>query len=229
MLSNKIEACLWLTRLFTIFATVNYFFGLLSDSPHLLSYYQKVLLSNAITSALRLHQRVPNFQFTREYFGQLFLEDSAHYLIYSILFITSGTISMAILPLFLYALLHAQAYTKQLLNLIGPSSLSLVRNLLSKLEQNQVNILRFIACSEIFLMPAIILTFFTGQGSLFLPFLYYRFLSLRYSSRRNPYCKQLFCELRMSAESLCSGETCPQFIRSIVHKIISIICRLAPY
>jgi len=28
-----------------------------------------------------------------------------------------------------------------------------------------------------------------GQGSILLPFMYYRFLSLRYSSRRNPYCK----------------------------------------
>ena len=59
--------------------------------PH--SYYQKSLLSNAVTSALRLHQRVPNFQFSREYFGRLFLEDSAHYLFYSLIFVTGPPVS----------------------------------------------------------------------------------------------------------------------------------------
>lgn len=48
-----------------------------------------------------------------------------------------------------------------LLQQIGPSSLQLIRNLLTKLESNQVNILRFIACSEIFLMPTIIFLLFT--------------------------------------------------------------------
>lgn len=59
--------------------------------PH--SYYQKALLSNGVTSALRLHQRVPHFQFSREYFGRLFLEDSAHYLFYSLIFVTGPPVS----------------------------------------------------------------------------------------------------------------------------------------
>jgi len=57
------------------------------------SYYQKALLSNGVTSALRLHQRVPNFQFSREYLGRLFLEDSAHYLFYSLIFVTGPPVS----------------------------------------------------------------------------------------------------------------------------------------
>jgi len=62
-----------------------------SGHPH--SYYQKALLSNGVTSALRLHQRVPNFQFSREYLGRLFLEDSAHYLFYSLIFVTGAPVS----------------------------------------------------------------------------------------------------------------------------------------
>lgn len=156
---------------------------------------------------------------------------------------------------------------------MGPNSLMFVRNLLDKLGSNQQNILKFIACNEIFLMPATVfmlfrysfsawilwdlnlwqlnsfwfpflqlgqsfsfirrtafITFivnvfwhtnhletsplqtyyqdwmyyslfillywqfhifflFSGQGSLLLPFIYYRFLTLRYTSRRNPYCR----------------------------------------
>ena len=56
-------------------------------NPH--SSYQRALLSSAATSALRVHQRMPPFQLSKEYFGRLFLEDSAHYLFYSLIFVTS--------------------------------------------------------------------------------------------------------------------------------------------
>ena len=39
-------------------------------------------MSNAATSALRLHQRLPRVAFTREFLATLLLEDSAHYLLY---------------------------------------------------------------------------------------------------------------------------------------------------
>lgn len=39
---------------------------------------------------------------------------------------------------------------------IGPNSMTFVRNMITKLQEQQTNILRFIACSEIFLMPAIV-------------------------------------------------------------------------
>lgn len=43
---------------------------------------------------------------------------------------------------------------------MGPSSLMFVRNLLEKLTSNQQNILKFIACNEIFLMPATVFMLF---------------------------------------------------------------------
>jgi transmembrane protein 33 len=224
--ANRIETVLWITRLFSIFTTINFFLPIFGGHPY--SSYQRVLLSNAATSALRLHQRVPNFQFSRAYIASLFLEDSAHYLFFSLVFLTSSPVSMSLMPIFLFAVLHAQSYTKQVLNQIGPNSLQLVRSLLSKIEAQQTNILRFIACSEIFLMPTVIFLLFTGQGSFLLPFLYYRFLALRYSSRRNPYCRQLFTELRLVVETFSSKPQCPQFVRGICLKGVEIISRLAP-
>lgn len=226
MSASKIEAVLWMTRLFSIFATINFFLPIFGGHPY--SSYQRVLLSNAATSALRLHQRMPNFQFSRAYIASLFLEDSAHYLFFSLVFLTSSPVSMALMPIFLFAVLHAQSYTKQLLNQIGPDSLQIVRSLITKIEAQQTNILRFIACSEIFLMPTVIFLLFTGQGSFILPFLYYRFLALRYSSRRNPYCRQLFGELRMVVETFCAKPQCPQFVRGICLKGVEVIGRLAP-
>lgn len=224
--SNKIEASLWMTRMCTIFCTINFFIPLLTSNPY--NYFHKCLLSNCITSALRLHQRVPNFRLTREFLSALFAEDSAHYFVFSLIFLSAGPMSMPLIPLFLYALLHVQNYTKQILNLIGPTSLSIIRSLLHSIETNQVNILRFIACVEISLMPMIIVTIFTGQSYVLLPYLYYRFLCLRYSSNRNPYCKQFFHELRMVTEHLVNNPQCPGILRIITFKAIGLVCRIAP-
>lgn len=226
MSANKVEAALWLTRLFTIACTFNFFLPIFGSNPG--SMYQKALLSNAATSALRLHQRLPNFQLNREFFGLLLLEDSAHYLFYSLIFVYSYPITMVLVPLFLFALLHASSYTKQVFNQIGPDSVQIIRNLITKLEAHGRNVLRFIACNEIFLMPAIIFMLFSGHSSLLLPFVYYRFLTLRYSSRRNPYCRQLFYELRVTVESLTSRAGCPAFLRNMSCKAIGLIARLAP-
>ena len=55
--------------------------------------YSKALLANAATSALRLHQRLPRVQLSREFFGALLIEDSAHYLLYSLVFLYSAPIT----------------------------------------------------------------------------------------------------------------------------------------
>lgn len=44
-------------------------------------------MNNAATSALRLHQRVPHVQLNRQFLERLFVEDSCHYLLYSLIFL----------------------------------------------------------------------------------------------------------------------------------------------
>ncbi|KAK2189790.1 hypothetical protein NP493_97g05029 [Ridgeia piscesae] len=226
MKADKLQAVLWIMRLFTVVSSFLFMMPLLGGNPY--SYYQKALLSNAATSALRLHQRLPNFQLSREYLAQLLLEDSAHYLIFSLIFVTSYPVTMVVIPIFMFALLHATTYTIQLLDKIGPGSLMIVRRMIGKLTTHQSNILRFIAYNEIFLMPAMILMIFSGRGSFLLPFIYYRFLSLRYASRRNPYCRQVFYELRVTAETMSNKPMCPQLLRNTCNKLIAFINRLAP-
>lgn len=48
----------------------------------------------------------------------------------------------------------------QYLQVMGPDSLQFIRKLIDKLQLQQINILRFIACTEIFIMPAIIFMMF---------------------------------------------------------------------
>ncbi|KAK3699947.1 hypothetical protein QZH41_016606 [Actinostola sp. cb2023] len=255
---NKIDSALWLTRVFTIINSILFLLPLFSPQFSY-SCYKRALISSAATSALRLHQRLPRFQFSREYFGQLFVEDSCHYLMYCIMFINCHPVTLILIPVAMFAILHTVAFTKKLLDvrnivtniffcfnmktmiiflsqilgtggIVAMSIVRAARQSIEKVELYQQGIMRFIACTEIMLMPSVILMTFSGQAGIVIPFVYYRFLGLRYASRRNPYCRymQLFTEFRRGIEGLASHSKCPAFARSIILKVTSFIANLAP-
>lgn len=60
------------------------------------------------------------------------------------------------------------------------------------------------------------------------PFLYYHFLSLRYSSRRNPYNRNMFHELRLATEAFANNPKVPTIGKKALLSGIAIITRLAP-
>lgn len=62
------------------------------------NFYQRALLANALTSALRLHQRLPRFQLSRAFLAQALQEDSCHYLLYSLILVNSYPITSIFSP-----------------------------------------------------------------------------------------------------------------------------------
>jgi hypothetical protein len=100
--------------------------------------------------------------------------------------------------------------------------------LISLVEFQQRNILRLIAFSEIFLMPIAIVSTFTGRAGLMTPFIYYHFLTLRYTSRRNPHTRNMFHELRLATENIANNPKAPPIIGKILHGAIRLVGRLAP-
>jgi len=233
--SHKLEMGLWATRILTIFFTIAYFLPIFPAwlaGGHPVAAYHKALMSNAATSALRLHQRLPRVAFTREFLATLLLEDSAHYLLYSLLFLYTGSdpVTVALLPIALFAILHSASYSLTLLDTIGSNNRNwwLGRFLISLVELQSRGILRMAAFSEIFLMPMTIILVFTGRVSILTPFMYYRFLGLRYSSRRNPYTRAVFYELRVSLEQAAAGPNFPQFARGLLYKAITMVSSMAP-
>lgn len=75
-----------------------------------------MLLANAATSALRLQQRMPALQFSREYLAALLVEDSCHYLFFSVIYLYVSPFIMILLPVILFAILHAASYSLTLLD-----------------------------------------------------------------------------------------------------------------
>lgn len=102
------------------------------------------------------------------------------------------------------------------------------KRFLENILQSQRQILLTIALAEITLMPTIIFAIIAGLASIFTPFMYYQFVALRYSSRRNPYSQQAFHWLRLSLQHFAMSPRCPSILQTIIYRGIEIVCRFAP-
>jgi len=225
VLTHKIDVAMWATRLATIIFTLGYILPIMGNPYN--SYY-KALMANAATSALRLHQRLPQVQFTRQFLTMFLMEDSAHYLLFSLIFLFTAPITLVLVPVVLFSLLHFASYSLTLLDTIGQNSWWGARFLISLVEFQSRNILRLVAFQEIFLLPFSVILIFTGQTSFITPFLYYRFLGMRYTSRRNPYCRTICHELKLSMEVLAYSPNCPSWAKNIIYKALTFASSLAP-
>ncbi|CAF1235504.1 unnamed protein product [Adineta ricciae] len=223
LLERKTDAVLLLSRLATIFFTLMYILPFARTSADANVYYTKALLASAVTSALRLRQRIPGFQLSREFFANVIREDSAHYLMYSFLFLSGSAMTIVLIPISTYAVLHSCSFLAQIL-----TSYPFIKPKLDRITENHANLLRFVALNEIILMPLLILSIFVARSNFLLIFMYYRFLTLRYASHRNPYTRTLFYELRQTVEHLCSRPNCPPFIARLCYNAIAFVNRLAP-
>lgn len=223
--TNPLNCLLFVTRLGTLILTLLHIVPFLERNSSL-SYFQKALLASGTTSAIRLHQRLPSFRLNRETWNTLLSEDSCHYLLFSLLFLSHTPITMVLFPISLFAFLHLLCSILPLTEELGYATWS--RKLTLFLSKYTPALLQTVALSEIFIMPILILALLTGMSNLITPFLYYRFITLRYSSHRNPYSYQTFRQLRVVIENYAARPDCPSFVRSISMNLIYLTCRLAP-
>lgn len=113
IVANKIDSALWASRMLTIIFALGYVLPIFGNAYG--SYY-KIFMANAITSALRLHQRLPRFQLSREFLSLLLCEDSCHYLFFSLIFLYVAPVLLIPIPIVLFAVLHSASYSLTLLD-----------------------------------------------------------------------------------------------------------------
>ncbi|KAJ8944017.1 hypothetical protein NQ318_021732 [Aromia moschata] len=227
VLTHKIDCSLWAIRLLAIIFTIGYILPVFGTAQN--SYY-KVLIANAAISALRLHQRLGTVRLSREFLAELLSEDSCHYLFYSLIFlyVAPVTLTVVLLPIVLFCVLHAASYSLTLLDTLGQNSWWGARLLISLVEFQSLNILRLVAFTEIVLMPYTVLLIILGRASLLTPFIYYHFLIQRYTSRRNPYTRNMFRELRILFESTANKPNIPGIVRQLLLAVVNFTCKLSP-
>lgn len=90
---------------------------------------------------------------SREFLQQLFMEDSAHYLLYCIAFVASPPVTMSLVPIVLYSFLHTISYLIKVGEVTGQSRTSFFLNIVTMRDQYTQVILSTISCVEIFVFP----------------------------------------------------------------------------
>lgn len=73
-----------------------------------------------------------------------------------------------------------------------------------------------------------LINFCSGRAGIMTPFIYYHFLTLRYTSRRNPYTRNMFHELRLATEVVANNPKVPDVLRKAMHGSIRLLSRFAP-
>ncbi|XP_028159299.1 Krueppel homolog 2-like, partial [Ostrinia furnacalis] len=111
---------------------------------------------------------------------------------------------------------------------LGQNSMWVARLLISLVEFQSRNILRAAALAEIVLFPVVVLMALFAYCSLLTPFVYYYFVTWRYASRRNPYTRNTFHELRALADRTAARQSLPAPLRSAIAAAVTLVCRMAP-
>ncbi|KAH7731647.1 Protein Y37D8A.17 [Aphelenchoides avenae] len=243
--ANGSEALCFALRLVTIYFTAYYLLPITTPAYQKTA-YGKAFMAAAATNAFRLHQRMRGTStptFSRNFLQELMLEDSCHYLLYCIIFAMSPPVTMALLPVFLYAVLHVMNFVVKAATETGSGGAPWVQKLAAFKTQHTPNILGTIACaglyarltdinsaflSEVFVFPIFFAMIFMGRANIFFPFMYFRFLSLRYTSRRNPYTRMTFANMKLSLLGIAQNNSCPAIVRTLIDKSIAIVERFAP-
>lgn len=215
---------MWVMRIYVLILSVQ--FILLSAPFAMEHYFQRAMLANAVVCALRIHQRIPHFQLSRAHFLTCLQEDSAHYLIYSFIFLSCKPTTLSLIPIAAFALLHTCSFSRQMLDCRGPQSGFYFRKLINAVAKNQAKFFQVIAITEMLLFPSIILAVLRGSCGLFTPVLYFKFVQYRYMSKRNPYSRLIFYEARVAAHQF--SNSCPAFVARIINQAIALCCKMCP-
>ncbi|XP_063992147.1 Krueppel homolog 2 [Diachasmimorpha longicaudata] len=225
VIDNKVNVALLATRIFTILFTIGYLIPLFGN-PY--NAYHKVLMSSAATSALRLHQRVPGIQLNTRCLELLLVEDSCHYLLYSLIFLYVAPATVVLVPVFLFAVVHSASYSLTLLDTLGQNSVWQVRLLVSIVEFQSRTILRLCALCEIIILPLTIILVFSGRAGLLTPFIYYQFLWMRLSSMRNPSTRNIFREIRNALSSAAVSPIMPRILKFLINTLLRLTQHMVP-
>uniref|UniRef100_A0A914RYZ8 Uncharacterized protein n=1 Tax=Parascaris equorum TaxID=6256 RepID=A0A914RYZ8_PAREQ len=191
------DSVLFAARLVTVICSLYYVLPIGSHSAQN-SAYSKAFAAAAATNALRVHQRVGGIRFTREFLSQVLLEDSCHYLIYSVLFMSTAPVTTLNVE---WSAKLAASVSKHNFNI-------------SMMRFN----FAFLKCDHRFPPSVIVALYWTSSRFRCSPTIVFLLIFFRI----------VFYQLRVSLEQAVSGPNCPQIFRSFAYGLINLVCRLCP-
>lgn len=203
--------------------------GLLTDMGHWA--YTNAMITSFFTFSIRLYQRKLERQiyvFSKEMYQLMVMEDAGHYMLYTFFYYNQLPLSIYLIPPFLYAIMFSVKFTNGLIPFLPGFLQSGMQRLNSRIARGQVELRRFIAYTEIFLLLVVVWNVLSGYMFILAPFIQYQFIRLRYQSVRNNSVMLVFSELRQGAEFLSRHPQCPPVVSSTIQRAVAFVCSLAP-
>ncbi|KAL2911732.1 Transmembrane nucleoporin [Polyrhizophydium stewartii] len=195
-------------------------------APRSRSYYF-ALYGTLLSYGIILYKSYGLPQFNTEYLQRLVRDENTQYFVLALLWTTSAPLSVALIPYATFSVLHVLNYTRNELipNLVGqgPRSTAMMQAISKFVQSNHAKAIYFVANAEVWvIMPATIVTIFTGHTSLFTPVVYAQFLSFRYAF--SPVTKLVFGQLDQTLDRyLMSNMSLPEWLRSAVRKTRDVV------
>jgi len=211
---------LWfLGQLMVIFCGIGYILPFM-DPLFSFACYRLVFLFSILNYGFLLFKTIGFPQLNKEYFSGVMTNENAHYLLLSLILLTSYPLFTVLIPYVVYSVFHVSNFLKYSSVSVLPSVLySFYRRNLEKyidrLLTFQQQVLYQIAYFELTSILLIILNLFGGYGSFLQLFGYYWFLNNRYLS--SSYARVVYDETGRKLDSFFLKA--PGFIQSIYFSV----------
>lgn len=191
------------------------------------SWFQKALLAYGAASALRLHQRVGGF--SRDALQNIMNEDAFHHLFFVLMFVmmSSATVTFILFPAAVMSFAKSLAFIGRVANDRGIANAGVIRKINDLKERETPTLLLMAAGFEALIFPLTIILIVSGRAMLFLPFMYFQYLKIRYRSRRNPYTRLFFTQARFGLEHYVAPRL-PAVLAAMIFRATALISRFAP-
>lgn len=219
---NRVDVFATVMRCFLVFQCILLAMGGSMEA------YHYVMFAAVTVNAIRLLQRIGRPQFNTMYLQSAMLEDSSHYVLYALLFLTTAPSLLVAIPVTVFAIFHIIEFIRKLLAATGRRDGSLDARL-AAIQLKSSIAYQFVARMELIILIVVILRVFQGI-SLFAAVLimsYTNFLQMRYMSRRNRYPRQAWHDLRVFIDGVAANERCPGIVRTIIGKATGMVDNIA--
>eukprot|EP00051_Salpingoeca_urceolata_P027760 m.483166 g.483166 ORF g.483166 m.483166 type:complete len:272 (-) comp22802_c0_seq1:127-942(-) len=196
-----------------------------------LNNYRLALKMGTLSSAIRLYQRVADTppSLTLQFFRTLLLEDSFHYVLYTILLLGVKPSLVFLSPVAIFAFFHSTIFLRKLLTASNVGVLQRLVPTIGRLDTLATSGFVLVAKAELFIFFIIVFQTVTMMSGKYLVALaaYPQFMLLRYFSRRNPHFRTVVAGLEQTLDGLSRSPSCPAIVARAYGNVKALVIKVA--
>eukprot|EP01135_Chromosphaera_perkinsii_P006561 Nk52_evm3s545 gene=Nk52_evmTU3s545 len=223
VVQQKLPSIWWLAHIFLLLNAAAYM--VMPMSAFSIDCYRRAFKGGLVSYAISIFQRHGQPQMSQLYLQRVTSDESFHFLLYCVVFLTSAPLTMVLIPVCVYSLFHFTQHAKHIATLALPTQTSLRQKIvgyLSLLDGQRDMLGSFAAYVEVFILPTLVIQWlFFGHTGFLTLIIYAQFLHGRYVV--SVYSRAAFHSINIEIEKFMNGPMCPTFIRNGYLKAVAML------